>query len=81
MAEAIAAVGRITSVMRIITPDLETNIVLMEFLQKYDIKSNAIFDCYLVATALSAGVTTIATDNSKDFQKYDEIKLLNPFKV
>ena len=38
-----------------------------------------VFDAYLAATALCNGVETIATDNVRDFSKFSEIKVINPF--
>jgi len=78
-ADALEALNNIISVALVITPNAKTYAVWQELMQKYAVKSDAIFDCYLAATALSAGVMTIATDNTKDFQKYEEIKILNPF--
>lgn len=38
-----------------------------------------IFDSYLVATMQENGISTIYTDNISHFQKYSEIKAINPF--
>lgn len=63
----------------LVSPLPETIFVFEELLGKYKVKSNAIFDLYLVSTALSNGINLIATDNTKDFEKYSEVKVVNPF--
>lgn len=78
-ADAIEALTRIANVSRIISPDHETYYIALEFIKKFNLKSNRIFDAYLAATALSHNIKTIVTDNEKDFMTYP-IKVFNPFK-
>ena len=76
---AIEEIKRITNACRVIAPDYKTHYMTFELIKKYNLSSDLIFDAYLAATALSNGITTIATDNTKDFQRF-EITLINPFK-
>ena len=64
----------------IITPVPATYLVFQTLIKKYPHPGNFIFDTYLVATALTAGVRIIATDNERDLGIFKEIKVLNPFK-
>ena len=77
--EAIEAIERILDVSTIISPDYRTHRITLELVQKYTMVSNQVFDAYLVATALSNGINTIATDNVKDLKKFSEISVINPF--
>ena len=77
--EAVDAVESILNACDIITPDYKTHCIALELIKKYKIVSNQIFDAYLVATAISNGIDSIATDNIKDFQVFSEITAINPF--
>ena len=77
---AVKVVIKIISKLRIATPKPETFYLCINLLEKYNIKSNRVFDAYLVATMLTNGISEIATDNEKDFSAFKEIKVLNPFK-
>ena len=63
----------------LISPNQSTYYFAIELIKNYKLSGNRIFDAYLAATALSNGIDTIATDNTRDFKKFKEIKLLNPF--
>jgi predicted nucleic acid-binding protein len=63
----------------IITPTPESIFLVREFIDKHNLKGNKIFDAYLVATAMSNNIFSIATDNVRDFSIYKEIKVINPF--
>lgn len=63
----------------VIYPLADTGSIFINLMHKYHTNSNNIFDTYLVATMLSNGVETIATDNVKDFEMYEEISVFNPF--
>ncbi|HZE87431.1 MAG TPA: PIN domain-containing protein [Methylomirabilota bacterium] len=76
--EAILQVKSIIDVSRVIAPDYKTHYLALELIKKYNLASYLVFDAYLAATVLSNGITTIATDNVKDFQKF-EITVVNPF--
>ncbi|MBP7927878.1 PIN domain-containing protein [Patescibacteria group bacterium] len=39
-----------------------------DFIRKYNITGNTVFDAYLVATAVTNGITNIATYNTKHFR-------------
>jgi predicted nucleic acid-binding protein len=78
--DAIAAINAITDHCRIIAPDYETLEIALALVKKHMLNGDKIFDAYLTATALSAGVTAIATDNTKDFLPFKEINTINPFK-
>lgn len=77
--DALKAVLPIVKSCIIISPNQSTYYFAIELIKNYKLKGNRIFDAYLAATALSNGITTIATDNIRDFKKFKEIKLLNPF--
>lgn len=66
--------------VKIISPKNDTLQIFLKLMQVYKPKGNAIFDSYLVATMLSNNIKQIATDNDKDFKKYKQIKVINPFK-
>ena len=77
---AIAALQSIINAATIISPDHRTYRITAELIKNYTLKSDQIFDAYLVATALVNDVYEIATDNERDFLKIKEIKVINPFK-
>lgn len=77
--EAIDTVEQILMSCRIISPNWNTHRIALDLIKKYKLSSDIVFDAYLVATSLSNGITTIATDNVRDFTKFKEIKVINPF--
>lgn len=77
--DALKAISSITKTCRVIHPEEKTRYITLLLIEKNKLISDQIFDAYLVATALSNGINTIATDNIRDFKKFKEIKLLNPF--
>lgn len=77
--DAIEAIDNILQACKIISPDYRTHQIALELIKKYKIVSNQIFDAYLVATAISNDIETIATDNIKDLQIFSEVKITNPF--
>lgn len=76
---AIKAVEHILEVCTIVSPNWRTPRLAMELIKKYKLSSDMVFDAYLIATALGNGINTIATDNTKDFKKIIEVKIINPF--
>ncbi len=76
---AIEAVLAIIGNCQIIAPKIGTEFIALELVKKSNLSGNRIFDAYLTATALSNSIDTIATDNVKDFKKFKEIKVINPF--
>lgn len=77
--QALDALEPIMNVCTIIAPDYKTHRIAFELIAKYNVVSNEVFDAYLVATALSWGISEIATDNEKAIRKYKEITVVNPF--
>lgn len=77
---AIAAINAITEHCRIIAPGYETHEITLALIKKHGLNGDKIFDAYLTATALTAGLTAIATDNTKDFITFKEVSIINPFK-
>lgn len=77
--DALGAIENILKGCTVISPDYRTHRFTLELIKKHKLSADEIFDAYLVATALGSGLDTIATDNTKDFQKFTEIKVLNPF--
>ena len=76
---AIEAIEGILRACTVISPDYRTHQIALRLIAKYKLSSNHVFDAYLVATALSNSIDTIATDNIRDFKKFTEIKVINPF--
>jgi len=62
----------------IISPLPETISIFEQLWHKYPRSGNFIFDLYLVATALTHNIRTIATDNEKDLGQFEEIVIINP---
>ena len=54
-------------------------VTLKELAIKYDITAQNIYDLKIVATMLVNNVEEIITANEKDFSKFCEIKVTNPF--
>lgn len=79
LTNALSSVLSIAKSCFIISPNQTTYHLVIELIKNYKIKGNRIFDAYLAATALSNGITSIATDNTRDFKKFKGIKLINPF--
>lgn len=77
--DAVRSISAIASSCQIITPTPMTYYLTFEYIKKFKLCGNRIFDAYLVATAISNGIYEIATDNERDFQKFKEVKIVNPF--
>lgn len=75
------SVTAITNAATIIVPTEETIAIAIALMHKYTRAANRIFDAYLVATMLTHDMKRIATDNERDFTMYEEIAVLNPFRV
>ncbi len=78
--KALKAINLITTNMTVLYPAEETELLFYQLVKKYRVTGTQIFDSYLVATALTNGENTIASDNFKHLFKYEEITLVNPFK-
>ena len=77
--KALNAVLPMVKSYSMISPNQNTIYLTLELIKNYELNGNRIFDAYLAATALSNGITVIATDNTRDFKKFKEIKQHNPF--
>lgn len=77
--KALEAVFKITEALNVIYPQFETMHLNFELIKKYKLKSDEVFDGYIVATMLTNGINKIATDNERDFKRIIEIKVINPF--
>ena len=53
--------------------------LLQDLVLKYKLVSYQIYDAALVALMIENGVNEIYTNNDKDFKKFKEIKVINPF--
>lgn len=78
---AVKSILAIAAACQMTIPNYKTYYLALEFIKKFSLRGNRIFDAYLAATALTNGVYEIATDNTKDFKKFTEIKILNPFRM
>jgi predicted nucleic acid-binding protein len=79
VAEASKALDNIVKACRIISPNRLTYQLALGLLNKYSLSGDKIFDAYLAATAIANDITTIATDNVKDFEYIKELSTVNPF--
>jgi predicted nucleic acid-binding protein len=79
--DCLSALRPILDAAVLVHPLMETTEVWLRLLSKYQMSGVRVLDAYLVATALSNSITTIATDNVKDFKIYQEIEVYNPFDV
>ena len=77
--DALSAVLSIAKSCFIISPNQNTYYLAIELIKNYKLSGNRIFDAYLAATALSNGISAIATDNTRDFKKFKGITIINPF--
>ena len=77
--EALKAIDNILKSCQVVSPNEKTYYITFLLIRENRVKSDQIFDAYLAATALSNGIDTIATDNIRDFKKFKEINLINPF--
>lgn len=60
-----------------ILPNNNTHSVFIDLINKYELTSNKVFDAYLVATAISNNVNRLVTFNTKDFEIFDEIEVVD----
>jgi hypothetical protein len=52
---------------------------MVELADRYRVREQGIYDVQLVATMLDHGVKSIYTANEKDFERFKEIQVINPF--
>jgi len=67
--------------IKIIYPTSKSLLMLSEFLNLFQITKAEIFDAYLVATMKENNVKTIYTENTSHFERYDFLKVVNPFNL
>ena len=77
--DALKAIENILKACRVISPNEKTHYATFMLIKDSKLVSDQIFDAYLAMTALSNGITEIATDNIRDFKKYKGIRIINPF--
>ena len=66
------------SAFRKILPQDTTVPRLVGLLARKAVARQAVFDAFLVATMLDHGVRTIYTQNTKDFVRFQELRVVNP---
>lgn len=76
---AMAAITAISDACTVIAPDPSAIYVALDLIKQHQSVGNQIFDAYLAATTLSAGLKTIATDNGRDFAGFEGLDVYNPF--
>ena len=62
-----------------IVPKEGTILRLIRLLEQHGVKRRDIFDAFLAATMLDNDVRVIYTQNTKDFEIYQELQVINPF--
>lgn len=77
--EALREITTLYQALPLIVPNEKTFSVLSLSISQIALKSRRIFDAFLAATMISNGIEILYTDNEKDFKKYKEIKVINPF--
>jgi predicted nucleic acid-binding protein len=74
--QAVSQINFFVSNLSVLTIDMQTIVKMQELLVKYNIKGQNIHDTTIVATMLRYGINHIATFNTKDFLKFDNIEVL-----
>lgn len=77
--DAIDAIENILKMCTIISPDYRTHRITLELIKKHNLSGDLVFDAYLAATALGNNIGVIATDNTRDFKRFVELRTINPF--
>lgn len=77
--DAIKAILSIAKGCHVIEPQTDTYHIALALIQKHGLKGDKVFDAYIVATAISVGISSIATDNTKDFTIFEGVSVINPF--
>jgi len=76
---AIRAINAIAEHCQVVAADQGAHHIALALIQKHNLVGDKVFDAYLAATALSVGINTVATDNTKDFSDFEGLILINPF--
>jgi len=69
----------ITNNLQVFYKTPQTLEILKELSLQYKIDSYQVYDAILVAIMIENGIKEIYTNNDKDFRRYKEIKVVNPF--
>ncbi len=72
-------INKLKEQFKVLTTRSSTIDVLETLINKYKVKSYGIYDANLVAHMIDYCVSTIYTNNPKDFLKFKEIEVINPF--
>lgn len=72
-------ISKIKGQFKILATRSSTIDILETLINKYKVKSYGIYDANIVAHMVDYGVSTIYTNNPKDFLKFKEVKVINPF--
>lgn len=78
--EGLDLIGKLASSIPVLHPTLNALQLLMSLVSELGVRRQQIFDSYLVAQMIDAGVDTICTYNKKDFTGYP-ITVLTPEEV
>ncbi len=65
----------------VVCPRENTVVKALRYASQHNVSFNKIFDVYLYFTALDNGVYSIATENTKDFEDFEGLEVINPFSV
>ena len=63
--------------LEIVGPNLRTKELWFKLLKSNDTKGQIVHDIFLAATLLSNGIDTLITENTKDFSKIRDLKVVN----
>ncbi len=77
--KALDSIFGLVQACRVISPDSSTIYISAQLIKEHKLSGNRIFDAYLAATALSNYIDTLVTDNTDDFEKFSQLKIINPF--
>ena len=62
-----------------IKPTMLTTNEVFKLAKEQKLKKSRVFDCVIAVTAKENAIDVIYTENINDFEKYDFVKVLNPF--
>lgn len=65
--------------IEVLEPLSSTTSLVFSLVKKHGISGAHIFDCIIAATAKDHEIDQIYTENTKDFEIYDFLKVTNPF--
>ena len=53
----------------------------MELVSQYKLKGKRIHDANVAATMVENGLSQLVTINGKDYEKFDEVKIIEPIEL